>query len=136
MISISRGSSTVDVVEVVYSAPLISGIVDATIFTANRGYQVTSCREVHAVASAGAAKLQLSKESGSSAPGAGTDLLTNNTNAGWDLNATANTVQVGTLTGTIATLQLAAGDRLSISPAGTTTGCAGLAVTVSLQPLG
>jgi hypothetical protein len=51
------------------------------------------------------------------------------------LNATANTVQAGTLTSTTADLQLAAGDRLSIDFANAIQSTAGLVVTVQLKPI-
>lgn len=111
--------------------------VDQAFFIANRAYQVTAIREIHAVAGddVGAVNLQVVKDTGTDAPGAGTDLLTNNTNAGFDMKGTANTVQVGTLTATTASLQLAAGNRLSLDFAGTVTTLAGVVVTVSLKPI-
>lgn len=102
---------------------------DRTIFTATQGCKVIACSEVHGVAAGGASALQLSKETGTSAPGAGTDLLTS---TGFDLNATANTVQTGTLIATAATLTLAAGDRLSLDWANAIQSSAGINVTVTL----
>lgn len=111
--------------------------VDQAFFVANRAYQVTAIREVHATAGndGSAVNLQVTKDTGTNAPGAGTDLLTNNTNAGFDMKGAANTVQVGTLTATAASLQLAAGNRLSLDFAGTVTTLAGLCVTVTLKPI-
>jgi hypothetical protein len=108
---------------------------DAVFFIANRPYIVTSAREVHAVAAGGASVVQLVKDTGTDAPGAGTDLLTNNANTGFDLNATANTVQTGTLVATVATLTLAAGNRLSVDFANAVQASSGIAVTVCLAPL-
>lgn len=106
---------------------------DSTVFIAARAYQVVDVSEVHSVAAGGASKLQLTKDTSTNAPGAGTNLLTNNTNAGFDLNATANTVQNGTLTATAADLQLAAGDRLGLDFADAIQSSATVSVTVSLK---
>ena len=110
---------------------------DETIFVANRAYQVTAIREVHSTAGtdAGAVNLQITKDTGTQAPGAGVDLLTNNANAGFNMKGTANTVQAGTLTATGADLLLAAGDRLSADYAGVLTALAGVNVTVTLLPV-
>jgi len=108
---------------------------DAVFFIANRSYLVVSAREVHSVAAGGASALQLVKDTSTNAPGAGTDLLTNNTNTGFDLNGTANTVQTGTLTATVATKTLAAGDRLSVDYANTIQSSAGVVVTACMAPI-
>lgn len=108
---------------------------DRVIFVAPVACQVVAAVCSFAVAAGGASTLQITKDTGTTAPGAGTDLLTNNTNTGFDLNATANTVQTGTLTGTTASLQLAAGDRLSIDFANAIQSTAGLAITVWLKTL-
>lgn len=117
------------------NAPLNSGVVDQAFFTANRPYIVDSITEIHGVAGSdgSAVSLQVTKDTGTNAAGAGTDLLTNNTNAGFDLKGTANTMQTGTLVA-VSTRTLAAGDRLSIDVAGTATAVAGLQVTVALTP--
>lgn len=107
---------------------------DTAFFLATRSYRVVAASEVHSVAAGGASVLQLVKDTGTSAPGAGTDLLTNNTNTGFDLNATANTPQVGALSATAADLRLAAGDRLSVDFANAIQSSAGVLVTVSLAP--
>jgi hypothetical protein len=106
---------------------------DRVFFIANAAYQVTGCVALHSVAAGGASKLQVVKDTSTNAPGAGTDLLTNNTNAGFDLNATANTLQTGTLTATEASLQLASGDRLSVDFADAIQSSVGVAVTCYLK---
>lgn len=126
---------SVPTLEVSFTGPLNGDLVDQAFFIANRAYRVTGVREVHAVASSGAANIQLTKDTSTNAPGAGTDLLTDNTNAGFDLNATANTVQTGTLTATVADLTLAAGDRLSVDFASSPAGASGDVVTVQLIPI-
>ncbi len=117
--------------------PANADCVDKAFFIADRAYQVTAISEVHSAAgtNGSAVNLQVTKDVTTDAPGAGTDLLTNNTNAGFDLKGTANTVQAGTLTATTASLQLAAGDRLSLDFAGTLTTLAGVLVTVTLKPI-
>lgn len=122
---------------VVANMPLNANNVDQAIFTADRAYQVVSVTEIHATlgTDGSAVNVQLTKDTGTNAPGAGTDLLTNNTGAGFDLKATINTLQTGALTATLASLQLAAGDRLSLDYAGTITALAGVQVTVYLKPI-
>lgn len=124
-------------IEVVFHAQAAAAMVDQSFFIANRAYQVTAVREVHAVAETTAAslKIQVTKDTSTDAPGAGTDLLTNNTNTGFDGKATANTVQAGTLTGTVASLQLAAGDRLSVDFEAAATELVGCTITVTLVPI-
>lgn len=111
-------------------------LADQSFFLATRAYIVTAISEVHSVAGndAGAVNIQVTKDTSTNAPGAGTDLLTNNANAGFDAKGTANTVQTGTLAAAAA-LTLAAGDRLSVDFAGTLTTLAGVTVTVTLQPI-
>lgn len=113
-------------------------LADQAFFIADRGYRVKSIEAIHSAAGTdvGAVNVQVTKDTGTNAPGAGTDLLTNNANAGFDLKGTANTKQAGALTGTAASLELAAGDRLSLDFAGVLTTVAGLVVTVMLEPIG
>lgn len=106
---------------------------DRVFFLADRAYLVVGCTEIHSVAAGGASVLQVVKDTSTDAPGAGTDLLTNNTNTGFDLNGTANTLQTGTLTATAASKTLAAGDRLSIDFGNTIQSTAGLVVQCTLQ---
>jgi hypothetical protein len=108
---------------------------DEAFFIAPVACKVVRIDEVHATAGndAGAVNLQITKDTATNAPGAGTDLLTNNTNAGFSLKGTANTVQNGTLVATAGVTTLAAGDRLSADYAGTLTTLAGVCVTVTLE---
>lgn len=112
----------------------LTGATDSAFFVATRSFLLVSVSEIHAVAAGGASLLQVTKDTGTNAPGAGTDLLTNNTNTGFDLNATANTVQAGTLVAA-ATRTLAAGDRLSVDFSGAIQSSANVVVTACLQPL-
>jgi hypothetical protein len=127
----TNGAVIPDAIEVTFA-----GLADACFFIANYPCKVVAIRQVHAVAgSDGAAvSLQITKDTGTNAPGAGTDLLTNNAAAGFDLKAVANTPQAGTLAA-LAARTLAVGDRLSADFAGTLTALAGCVVTVSIQRL-
>lgn len=114
---------------VTYVGQTTEAATDRVIFVANEACQLTAVREVHAVAAGGASTLQLTKDTGTTAPGAGTDLLT----AGFDLNGTANSNQAGSLTATVADLQFAAGNRLSIDFANTIQSTAGLCITATFK---
>jgi len=112
-----------------------TGATDSTFFIANRAYRVISARETHGAAAGGASVIQVTKDTGTNAPGAGTDLLTNNTSTGFDLNATANTVQTGTFVTTAGALNLAVGDRLGVDFANAIQSSSSIAITVCLAPL-
>lgn len=105
-------------------------------FTANRAYgpiQAISVR-YSTKTSVAALKLTVTKDTGTTAAGGGTSLLTNNTNAGLLVDAVANTTYSGTLSATAATIRLASGDRLAIKfSGGTLTALVGVVVTVSFQ---
>jgi len=113
------------------------GVADCAFYIANRPMQVSRIDYVHSTAgtNASAVNVQVVKDTSTDAPGAGTDTLTNNTNAGFNCKGTINVVQNGALTATAATLWLAAGDRLSVDFAGTTTALAGALVVVTFTAL-
>lgn len=119
-------------VDLVFQWSIATQMVSSSLFIAPRAMQVVGCECVYGVQAGQACKLLLEKATGTTAPGSGTALLTNNTNTGFDINTTANTVQTGTLTATEADLQLAAGDRLS-AKWGTSTSCVGCVLTVRLK---
>jgi hypothetical protein len=108
---------------------------DQVFFIATRAMRVVSISQIHSVAAGGASTLQVTKDTGTDAPGAGTDLLTNNTNTGFDLNATANTIQTGTLVATAGVTTLAAGNRLAVDFANAIGTSAGVVVTACMAPL-
>lgn len=110
-------------------------LADQAFFIANRPCIVTGAYWVHGTlgTNGSAVNVQLTKDTSTNAPGAGTDLLTNNTNAGFDCKGAINTVQTGTLSATAANLRLAAGDRLSVDFSGTLTALAGCVLVVTLQ---
>lgn len=103
--------------------------VSTAVFVADVAYQVTGIKALWGVAGGAGATLNIEKLTGTTAPGAGIALLTSNL----DLTSAANTVNTGTLTGTVADLQLAAGDRLGCKLAGVLTGLVGCVVTVFLK---
>lgn len=74
--------------------------------------------------------VDVTKDTGTTAPGAGTTVLT----GAISFSATANTVVSGTLTSTVATLTMAAGDRLSLKWGGTVGSITGAVVNVLLVP--
>lgn len=107
--------------------------VDQNFFIADRRYEIVAASEVHSVAAGGASKLQLTRDTLTDAPGAGTDLLSNNTNAGFDLNGTAETPTIATWVDTRFNF-LMAGDKMSVDFANAAQSSAGVTVTVSLIP--
>jgi hypothetical protein len=111
----------------------ISGTVaDVQFFTAPVDCEVVAIREVHATAGsdAGAVTGTIRRCQGTEAATAGDDLLgTTKIN----LKGTALTEQTPALTGTAASLQLSAGDRLSLDVTGTTTDLAGVILTVLMK---
>jgi hypothetical protein len=129
--------SEVPVIAASYVMNANADLADQAFFVANRPYRVVRVREVHSTAGSdgSAVNVQVTKDDSTDAPGAGDNLLTNNTNAGFNLKGTANTVQAGTLATTADLMTLAAGDRLSVDFAGTLTAVAGVVVTVDLVPI-
>ncbi len=107
--------------------------VDQAFFIADRTYEVLAVTQVHSVAAGGASKVQVTRDKATDAPGAGVDLLSNNTNAGFDLAATAQTVQVGTFVDARFNFLLA-GDRLAVDFADAVQSTAGVVIAVSLAP--
>jgi hypothetical protein len=118
-----------------HDAETVDLATDRAFFVAPRPYYIKSITEVHSVAAGGASKLQVTKDTGTDAPGAGTDLLSDNTAAGFDLAATANTVQYGTIITTAGVRKLAKGDRLSRDNADAIQSTAGVKITYELIPL-
>ena len=120
--------------DAVFIPPLATTVVPASgtsqmFFLATRAYRVTavSCIEVtHGTSET----IDVIHDTGTGAAGSGTSVLT----AAMDPHAASLTVVTGTLTSTVATLLLAAGDRLSFKVGGTVGAAAGLMVSVTLVP--
>jgi hypothetical protein len=104
-----------------------------SIFLADAAYQVIAIEEVHSTAGSdgGTVTISFSKDTGTTAPGAGTGLVT----AALSLKTTANTPQAATLSATAADLVMAAGDRLAVVYSGTLTALVGVVVVVTLKRL-
>ena len=100
-----------------------------TIFLATRAYTVSAVSVVFGTAST-SGTVDVKKDTGTTAPGGGTSVLTGTIS----LAGTANTVVNGTLTATAATLAMAAGDRLSVTFGGTLTSLANAVIQVALKP--
>ena len=98
-------------------------------FMANRAYRVKAASVVCS-SSATTPTVDVIKDTGTTAPGAGTSVLT----GAMSVSGTANTRVTGTVSSTIATVTLAAGDRLSTKWAGTVGSITGAIVSVLLVP--
>jgi len=128
---------TYDRVEVTYNLAKNANLVDQAFFIADRDYEVIAASAVWSVVSSGATNVQLTADKAAEAPGAGTDLLSNDSSAGFQTDGTANTVEAGIFLATLARPApvLLAGDRLSVDYSGTLTGLVGVVATVSLKPV-
>lgn len=107
--------------------------VDQTMITIPEACIVVGAYYTHATAGndASAVTLDLTKDTGTNAPGAGSTLLQSTFNC----KGTANTVQTGSLVSSSTTRSLAAGDRIGLNFTGTVTTLAGVNVTVLLRKL-
>jgi hypothetical protein len=105
---------------------------DQAFFVAPRALRVKTISCVFATAAGGASTLTVIKDTGTAAPGAGTSL---HQSGSFNLNATANTVQTATVATTVATVNMAAGDRLSVKFANAIQATAGLVITVGMNPV-
>ena len=102
-------------------------------FIADRNYEVADASCVFDIAAGGASKLAITIDKGTTAPGGGSVVQTDNSNAGFDLNATARTVQWMTPASRHLRF-LAAGDRLGLSPTGAAQSTSLVAITCQLRP--
>lgn len=114
-----------------YAPNITPAATDKVFFIATRSMIVASISQVHTIAAGGVSTLQVTKDTGTDVPGAGTDLLA----TPFNLNATANTTQAGALAASAATLTLAAGNRLAVDYANTIQSTAGVVVTACMTPL-
>jgi hypothetical protein len=122
-------------IAVTYSGQTTEAATDRVIFTATRPYYIKAASEVTRRRRRRRERSAVGQGHDHERPGRGHDLLTNNTNTGFDLNATANTVQTGAFATTAGLRKLNTGDRISIDFANTIQSTAGLNVTVELVPL-
>ncbi len=107
---------------------------DQDFFIADRDYEVYDVSAVWSTAGGAAYRVTVTVDGSTVADGAGTSVLTDNSNAGFDATATANTVVVGTLAVSKRTIFLPAGSRLGVHFGGTKGSFAGLVVACSLVP--
>ncbi len=103
----------------------------AGFFQANRDMVITGVNMLWGTpgSDAGAVTLDVTKDTGTTAPGAGSSILT----AALSAKTAANTVNSPALSATVARLKLAAGDRLSLKTTGTLTALASVVVVVYMQ---
>jgi hypothetical protein len=106
--------------------------VDECFFIATRACIVKTVSQIHSVAAGGTSTMTVMKDTGTTAPGAGTSL---HQSGSFNLNATANTVQNITIATTQSVVSLAAGDRLSVHWVNTIQSTTVIAVTVGLSYL-
>lgn len=104
---------------------------DQVFFLANRKYAINAISYMHGTAETTTTGLnvELKVQDGTETEAQGTDILTNNSNAGFDALAAANTVQVGTFSA----LSLVAGERLSMTLDDTRTELANVVMTVAFN---
>lgn len=113
--------------QIYLSVPIFAADVSKSVFVATEAVQVTAIRVVYGVLAV-AGTLNVEKLTSTTAPGSGTTMLTGDI----ALSGAANTVLSGTLTGTTADLQLAAGNRIGV-PLATLTGLVGCTLTIVLK---
>ncbi len=105
-------------------------LLTANFFVANQPMVVTGVYAVWSTAFAAAVTVDITKDTSTNAPGAGTSILL----AAMDGTSAINTVLTPALAASSATLALAAGDRLSVKYYATTPG-AGVVIYVVMAPL-
>ena len=106
--------------------------VDASFFIADRDYFVNDVSGIWSATSTNVFA-GITIDTGTTAPGAGTIVQTDNTSKGFDTSGTINTTNVGTISVSRRTLLLPEGARLSVHHQGTTKGTlAGELFAVSL----
>lgn len=114
-------------------APNAQQQVAQCFFIADRNYEVVDASCIFDVAAGGAAKLGVTIDKGTTAPGAGNVVQTDNTSAGFDMNAAARTTQF--MTPATRHLRLMSpGDRLGLVVTGAAQSIADACITVSLLP--
>jgi len=115
-----------------YNNPSAASLAEPLFFIAPYDCYIIAANEAHTVkgTDGSAVWIQIEKLTGTQAPGAGTVLLGNNSNNGFDAKGNVNTVQYGTFK-TGASRKLSKGDRLAIKGTGTLTALDGVVVMVT-----
>jgi hypothetical protein len=114
-------------------APTAQQQVAQCFFIADRAYEVIDASIIYDVKASGAANIAVSIDKGTTVPGGGNIVQTDNTNAGFDLTATARTSYFMTPAPLHLRL-LSPGDRLGLNVTGAAQSVADMAITVSLRP--
>ena len=123
-----------DVKLVTFFAPTDgTAVLDQSFFIADRDYKVEASLAVWMVASGGATNFQLTADPGTVVPGAGVDLLSNDSAAGFQTDGTAYTPEYGAYVSD-GIKYLRKGERLCVDASGTLTTFECLVVTVALKP--
>jgi hypothetical protein len=123
-----------DIASDMVTVPISATSVDTHVFVAPYACRVVSVREIHSVVGGAAAAVRPRKITDTSAPGAAASATVKEiTTAAFDLTATINTPQIGTLVTSAVPVAnsdfyLAAGDRLALDFSGTLTGLVGTIV--------
>lgn len=119
-----------------YSVPAATIGTDFSLFNAPYDCVIHSASLTHTVVGSdgGTVAVQLTLDSGTNAPGAGTDLLSNNSNTGFNLKATVNTPQYAAFKPGVSR-KLIRGQRIGVDWNGTMTAVAGVQFTVVLNRL-
>jgi hypothetical protein len=129
----SKVNGVVIVPQETITRTILAASVDEHIWIAPFACQVVSVKEIHSVVGGGSAAVRPRKITDTSAPGAAAGAtVTEITTAGFDLTATVNTTQTGTLSATAADYTLAAGDKISLDFSGTLTGLVGI-ITIAVK---
>lgn len=130
-----------DIGSIIVNQTILASSVNQHIFTAPFDCRIVSIREIHSVVGGASAAVRPRKITDTSGPGAAASATIKElTTANFDLTATVNTTQVGTIVSTTTSsggvtlndFDLAAGDRLALNFAGTLTGLVGV-ITVHIK---
>lgn len=124
----SIGSKIVGTWEEIFQAPGAAGAVTEAIYIAPFPIEVVGVQCIFATAST-SGTVTVEKDTGTTAPGSGTAVLTGT----MSLAGTANTTVTGTLVSAPGTLQFAKGDKVAVVFGGTLTNLVGLCVSVLLK---
>lgn len=127
-------NSSAGLFEAIWSSGISTAAIPAsgsvvTMFMADRAYRVKYVSVIEATFGT-SETYTFKKDTGTTAPGGGTAICT-----GAVTPAVSNTRVTGTLSGTVATITLAAGDRLSFTIGGTVGSAAGATVAIGLVPV-
>lgn len=114
-------------------APNAQQQVAQCFFIADRYYEIVDASCIFDVTAGGASKIGVTIDKGTTVPGGGSTVQTDNTNAGFDLAATARTTQFMTPAALHLRL-LSPGDRLGLKVSGAAQSTTLVNITCSLRP--